>query len=116
MRASLKLIRSQAWRRAKLASLVARFRRGASAMGLPLQESFTPIQPIVLGDNARALAVSRALEDAGYLVTAIRPPTVPENQARLRITLSCEHGERDVDGLLAALAEALDARATPIPA
>jgi 8-amino-7-oxononanoate synthase len=116
MRASLRLIRSQPWRRAKLASLVARFRRGASALGLPLQESFTPIQPIVLGDNARALAVSEALEAAGYLVTAIRPPTVPEQQARLRITLSCEHGERDVDGLLAALAQALDARPAPIPA
>jgi 8-amino-7-oxononanoate synthase len=113
MRASLRLIRSQPWRRAKLASLVARFRRGASALGLPLQESFTPI---VLGDNARALAVSEALEAAGYLVTAIRPPTVPEQQARLRITLSCEHGERDVDGLLAALAQALDARPAPIPA
>ena len=116
MRASLKLIRSQPWRRAKLASLVARFRRGASALGLPLQESFTPIQPIVLGDNVRALNVSAALENAGYLVTAIRPPTVPDQQARLRITLSCEHNERDVDGLLAALAEALDARPAPIPA
>jgi 8-amino-7-oxononanoate synthase len=116
MRASLKLIRTQPWRRAKLASLVARFRRGASALGLPLQESFTPIQPLVLGDNALALSVSAALEQAGYLVTAIRPPTVPEQQARLRITLSCEHNERDVDGLLAALAEALGTRKSPLPA
>jgi hypothetical protein len=62
MRVSLRLMRAEPWRRAKLASLVARFRRGASAQGLPLQESFTAIQPIVLGDNARALAASRALE------------------------------------------------------
>mgnify|MGYP001463714009 CR=1 FL=1 len=116
MRASLRLIRTQPWRRAKLASLVARFRRGASALGLPLQESFTPIQPIVLGDNARALAASKALEAQGYLVSAIRPPTVPEGQARLRITLSVDHGERELDGLLAALAEAVKARPDPIPA
>jgi 8-amino-7-oxononanoate synthase len=116
MRASLRLIRSQPWRRAKLASLVARFRRGALALGLPLQESFTPIQPIVLGDNGHALAVSKALEEQGYLVTAIRPPTVPENQARLRITLGVDHGEREVDGLLAALAEAVKAGPDPIPA
>jgi 8-amino-7-oxononanoate synthase len=111
MRASLKLIRGEAWRRAKLASLIARFRRGASAHGLPLQESFTPIQPIVVGDNMRALALSAALEKAGYLVTAIRPPTVPDGQARLRVTLTVDHREADVDGLLAALAEA--AKATP---
>ena len=106
MRASLKLIRGEPWRRAKLASLVARFRRGAAALQLPLQESFTPIQPIVVGDNTRALALSAALEKAGYLVTAIRPPTVPDGQARLRVTLSVDHGEADVDGLLAAFAEA----------
>jgi 8-amino-7-oxononanoate synthase len=116
MRASLQLIRTQSWRRAKLASLVARFRRGASALGLPLQESFTPIQPIVLGENARALAVSKSLEAHGYLVTAIRPPTVPEHQARLRITFSVDHREQDVDGLLQALAEAVKARPDPIPA
>lgn len=116
MRASLKLIRGEPWRRAKLASLVARFRRGAAAIGLPLQESFTPIQPVVLGDNARALAAARSLEAQGFLVSAIRPPTVPEGQARLRITLSTDHGEADVDGLLAALAEAMQAAPAPIPA
>jgi 8-amino-7-oxononanoate synthase len=107
MRASLKLVRGEAWRRAKLASLVARFRRGAAVHGLPLQESFSPIQPIVVGDNARALQVSAALEQKGFLVTAIRPPTVPDGQARLRVTLTVDHGEADVDGLLAALADAV---------
>ena len=116
MRASLRLIRKESWRRAKLASVVMRFRRGASALGLPLQESFTPIQPIVLGDNASALAAARALEERGYLVTAIRPPTVPEGQARLRVTLSVDHGEADVDGLLAALSEAVKPAADPVPA
>ncbi|GGA81959.1 8-amino-7-oxononanoate synthase [Arenimonas soli] len=116
MRASLRLVRKESWRRAKLASLVMRFRRGASARGLPLQESFTAIQPIVLGENARALQAARALEERGYLVTAIRPPTVPEGQARLRVTLSVDHGEADVDGLLAALSEAVNPAPDPIPA
>ncbi|WP_295363334.1 8-amino-7-oxononanoate synthase [Arenimonas sp.] len=116
MRASLKLVRKEAWRRAKLMSLVMRFRRGAAARGLPVQESFTPIQPVVLGDNARALAASKALEAAGYLVAAIRPPTVPEGQARLRITLSTDHAEADVDGLLEALARAVNDTPQPLPA
>lgn len=116
MRASLKLVRKEAWRRAKLMSLVMRFRRGAAARGLPVQESFTPIQPVVLGDNARALAASKALEAAGYLVAAIRPPTVPEGQARLRITLSADHAEADVDGLLEALARAVNDTPQPLPA
>ena len=103
MRASLRLIRDESWRRAKLASLVARFRRGALQLGLPLLESYTPIQPVVLGDNARAVAASRMLEERGFLVGAIRPPTVPDGQARLRVTLSSEHSEQDVDALLAAL-------------
>ncbi len=116
MRASLKLVRKEAWRRAKLMSLVMRFRRGAAARGLPLQESFTPIQPLVLGDNASALAASKALEAAGFLVAAIRPPTVPEGQARLRITLSADHAEADIDGLLEALARAVNDSPAPIPA
>ena len=104
MRASLKLLRNESWRRAKLASLVARFRRGAVRAGLPIQESYTPIQPLVLGDNERALAASRGMEALGFLVGAIRPPTVPDGQARLRITLSSMHSEQDVDSLVAALA------------
>lgn len=104
MRASLRLIRTEPWRRAKLAALVSRFRRGAAKLGLALPGSFTAIQPLILGDNASALAASTALEARGYLVTAIRPPTVPEGQARLRITLSALHSEQEVDGLLDALA------------
>jgi 8-amino-7-oxononanoate synthase len=116
MRASLKLIRTESWRRAKLASLVARFRRSAASLALPLHESTTPIQPLILGSNARALAVSKSLEQQGYLVSAIRPPTVPEGQARLRITLSVDHAERDIDGLLAAIVEAVKASPDPITA
>jgi len=71
---------------------------------LPLMNSSTPIQPVVLGDADAALTASRALEAQGLLVTAIRPPTVPAGQARLRITLSAAHAEEHVDRLLDALA------------
>jgi 8-amino-7-oxononanoate synthase len=103
MRSSLRLMQSESWRRAKLTSLIARFRRGAWRMGLPVQESLTAIQPLILGDNQRATAVSKALEAQGFLVSAIRPPTVPQGQARLRITLTALHDEEDIDALLAAL-------------
>jgi len=103
MRTSLQLIRGEPWRRAKLASLVMRFRRTALGAGVPLLESYTPIQPVPLGNNARALAASAALQERGFLVGAIRPPTVPDGQARLRVTLSALHSERDVDALVAAL-------------
>ena len=104
MRAALRLVRAEPWRRAKLASLVMRFRRNALRAGLPLLESYTPIQPIRIGDNKRALAASAALQERGFLVGAIRPPTVPQGEARLRVTLSALHGEKDVDALVGALA------------
>ena len=104
MRASLRLIRTESWRRAKLASLVMRFRRTALRAGVPLLESYTPIQPVLLGDNASALTVSAALQAQGFLVGAIRPPTVPEGEARLRVTLNVMHSEKDIDALVAALA------------
>jgi len=113
-RASLRLVRAEPWRRDHLRALIGRFRRGASALGLPVTDSQTPIQPLVLGDSRRALLWSQALEAAGILVTAIRPPTVPQGTARLRLTLSAAHSETDVDRLLEALA-ALAQGAEPQP-
>ena len=106
MRASLRLIRGEPWRRAKLASLMMRFRRTALRAGLPLLESYTPIQPVLLGNNAHALAASAALQAQGFLVGAIRPPTVPEGQARLRVTLNVLHTEQQIDALVTALVHA----------
>ena len=103
-RASLRLIKTESWRREKLQSLVQLFRQGASELGLPLMESFTPIQPLVLGDAARAMQVSQQLREQGFLISAIRPPTVPEGTARLRITFSAEHEEHHVNRLLEGLA------------
>jgi 8-amino-7-oxononanoate synthase len=106
MRASLRLVRGEPWRRAKLASLVMRFRRNALRAGLNLVESYTPIQPVLVGDNQRALSISAALQDRGFLVGAIRPPSVPQGEARLRVTLSALHTEKDVDALVGALSVA----------
>ena len=69
--------------------------------------SQSPIQPIVLGEDAVALNVSKKMAERGFWITAIRPPTVPEGTARLRITLSAEHSEQDVEQLLNALAEVM---------
>ncbi len=102
-RTSLRLVQQQDWRRDRLAALVGRFRAGARQLGLPLMNSLTPIQPILAGSAERAVAWSEALEARGILVSAIRPPTVPEGSARLRITLSAAHQEMHVDRLLDAL-------------
>ena len=106
-RAALTLVREEPWRRDRLQGLIARFRAAAVREGLALGDSETPIQPVLLGDAARALAASLALQQAGYWVAAIRAPTVPAGTERLRITLSAAHDEAQVDGLVAALAGAL---------
>ena len=104
---SLQLLRDEHWRRSHLQQLIARFRQGAGELGLQLMESPTPIQPILVGSSARAMALSAALRGQGIMVTAIRPPTVPRNTARLRVTLSAAHSDSDVDQLLDALKFAL---------
>ncbi|MFD0739627.1 8-amino-7-oxononanoate synthase [Lysobacter koreensis] len=106
--AAVRLARSEHWRREKLDALVARFRERALHAGLELLPSDTPIQPVMCGDDARALAMAQRLEHDGYWVAPIRPPTVPDGRARLRVTLSALHGARDIDGLVDALARARD--------
>ncbi|HEX2667389.1 MAG TPA: 8-amino-7-oxononanoate synthase [Gammaproteobacteria bacterium] len=102
-RAALKLVETETWRRDHLNALIARFRGGASQLGLKLMESTTPIQPLVVGEPDRALELSTRLKEQGLLVAAIRPPTVPTGTARLRITLTATHTEAQVDRLLEAL-------------
>jgi len=101
--AALKRVVEDDWRRAHLQALVARFRAGATHLGLDLCDSPTPIQPLIVGESARAMRLSEALRGEGILVTAIRPPTVPEGTARLRITFSASHTQVQVDRLLGAL-------------
>jgi len=97
------LAQRENWRREKLAALIARFRAGARQLGLPLMPSSSAIQPLLLGDAQATLDAARALERQGLQVVAIRPPTVPQGQARLRITLSAAHEDDHVDRLLEAL-------------
>ena len=99
-RASLKILQQETWRREKLASLIVRFRSGAETLGLELMKSTTPIQPILLYDDELAIKVGDRLRENGFLVGAIRRPTVPINSARLRITLSVKHTEEEIDALL----------------
>ena len=100
---SLRIVRTEGWRREHLAELIKMFRTGASELGLELMESETAIQPIVVGESDRAMAMSRSLEQQGIFVGAIRPPTVPAGSARLRVTLSTSHTREQVARLLNAL-------------
>ena len=106
-RASLRLIQTENWRREHLNQLIAHFRAGAQALNLQLMNSFSPIQPIVIGDEARTLLISQKLAERGILIVAIRPPTVPVGSARLRVTFSADHTLAQVDELLLALAEVM---------
>ena len=118
LQSSLDLIEGPegAARRAHLADLIGRWRAGVQPLlkstqggqgGLHLPDSHTPIQPLIVGDNARTLALDAALQARGLRVPAIRPPTVPVGSARLRLTFSASHTHADLDRLLAALAESL---------
>jgi 8-amino-7-oxononanoate synthase len=102
-RASLQLVISENWRREKLKTLIQQFRNGAVQLGLNLMDSDTPIQPLLVGDSQRAVDLSQQLLELGFLVSAIRPPTVPQGKARLRVTFSANHQANDVNLLLAAL-------------
>ncbi len=101
---ALSLLREEPWRREHLAQLIVRFRVGAEQLGLPLMMSASAIQPLLVGDAARAVDLSKRLSEAGFLIGAIRPPTVPAGTSRLRITLSAAHSEEQVDQLLEQLA------------
>jgi len=100
---SLKLIEIEAWRREHLQTLIKLFKDGAAQLGFNIMPSNTPIQPLIIGDSDKALRISEALQQLGILISAIRPPTVPDGTARLRITFSANHTEKHIDQLLAAL-------------
>ena len=101
--ASLELVKNDQWRRDKLNQLIARFRAGAEQIGLRLINSNTAIQPVLMASDIELLETNKKLLEAGFMVGAIRPPTVPEGTGRLRVTLSASHSEQQVDALLDAL-------------
>ncbi len=100
---SLQLMEQEIWRRARLALLVNRLQQGLQSLPWRLLPSVTPIQPLLIGESQEAVRLSLALREQGIWVPAIRPPTVPQGMARLRITLSAAHTEADVDQLSATL-------------
>ncbi|HEY6528240.1 MAG TPA: 8-amino-7-oxononanoate synthase [Cellvibrionaceae bacterium] len=102
--AALQLVQNEPERRAQLQARIEQFTTGAQARNLVLCPSQTAIQPLILGDNSRALAWQQALAARGFWVGAIRPPTVPKGSARLRITLTSGHTPIQIEHLLDTLA------------
>jgi 8-amino-7-oxononanoate synthase len=103
LQASLRLLREEGWRRERLQQLIAQLRSGLRELPWTLLPSDTPIQPLQVGGNEAALALSEGLRARGIWVPAIRPPTVPQGTARLRISLSAAHSAQDVAQLIEAL-------------
>lgn len=102
---ALELLDKEAWRRHHLQQLISYFQTQAIQFGLEVLPSRTPIQPILIKDNMSTMQLAYSLRQRGFLVGAIRPPTVPEHSARLRITLSADHQPKHIDALLNTLHE-----------
>lgn len=103
---SIKILQQEPQRRERLQGVIKRFRLQASEIQLPLGASESPIQPLMVGSSENALRLSQFLLSENILVTAIRPPTVPKDTARLRITLSAAHSDEQIDQLVASLKQA----------
>lgn len=101
---ALRIVRDGS-RRSKLAQNIQHFKHAARELNIPIMPSSTAIQPILVGSNESASGLSNALYNHGYYVSAIRPPTVPKNTARLRVTLSSSHSCDQIDALLSCISE-----------
>jgi 8-amino-7-oxononanoate synthase len=106
-RESLRILQKEPERRELLKVRIRQFQQGTAERGILTGASDTAIQPVLLGDDARALQVGKELEDAGILIVPIRPPTVPEGTSRLRISLSATHSEEQVNRLMDTLQQVL---------
>lgn len=104
-RTSLRIVQEDDERRARLLTNIRYFQSGADELGFLINRHHTPIQPVIAGSVESAIELQKKLNTAGYLVSAIRPPTAPK--PCLRITLSSEHRAMDIDGLLSVLSGAL---------
>lgn len=102
-RTSLKILEKESWRREKLQSLIHQFRQGAAELGFELIESNTAIQPVIIGSSEKTLRLSEKLLEKNILISAIRPPTVAKNSARLRVTFSATHEPEHIEQLLQTL-------------
>ena len=102
---SLKLIEEDEWRREVLVRNIEQLKDGLQSSHWRLLPSSTPIQPLLVGESDKTVRISQALRERGILVPAIRPPTVPQGTARLRISLSAAHQRQDIMRLTQALHE-----------
>jgi 8-amino-7-oxononanoate synthase len=102
---SLVLIKREEWRRRKLIQLTEYLKKELQLLRWNLLPSDTPIQPVIIGGNSEVMQIRNALQERGILIPAIRPPTVPKNSARLRISLSAAHSTKDIERLATALKE-----------
>ena len=103
-RAALHRVIEDEWRREHLQALIRHFRQGARRRGLVLMPSDSPIQPMIIGDSQATLDLAAHLRQQGFLVVAMRPPTVREGTSRLRVTLTAAHKTTQLDALLDAIA------------
>jgi 8-amino-7-oxononanoate synthase len=101
--AAIEVMRTEPARQARVRALARRVREALKIASTPTD---SPIVPIILGDEQRAIDASKRLRDAGMLVIAVRPPTVPRGSSRLRVTLSSDHKDEEVDQLIDALRRA----------
>lgn len=106
---ALGLLKTESWRREKLQNNIAFFKQQAAQRQLALQDSPTAIQPLLIGSSVRVMQIDKQMRQRGFLVGAVRPPTVADNAARLRITLSAIHEEKDMAHLLDAIADCVRA-------
>lgn len=107
-RAALVRVTKDEWRREHLQDLISHFKQGAAERGLVLMASDSPIQPMIIGDSGKTMELAARLRQRGYLVVAIRPPTVRKGTSRLRITLTAAHQPGQLDALLDAIAESVN--------
>ncbi|HTP49286.1 MAG TPA: 8-amino-7-oxononanoate synthase [Anaeromyxobacteraceae bacterium] len=106
--AALDVLREEPGRRQRLRELSTRMKDGLEWLGFPMERVVAPIFPVVLGEEERSLAASRALRERGFFVRAIRPPTVPRGTSRLRVSLTAAHTAEQVDGFLSSLRDVLE--------
>jgi 8-amino-7-oxononanoate synthase len=102
---AIAVIQDEPQRAARVRKLAQQVRQAVQAMGFEVPNGDAPIVPVILGEESRALAASQRLGEAKILVPAVRPPTVPKGSSRLRITLSCDHTDSEVQHLLDILAD-----------
>jgi 8-amino-7-oxononanoate synthase len=104
-RCSLKIIQEETQHLKNLNDNISYFRNCCHETSLAVENSQTAIQPLLIGDDEKAILISQQLFEHGFLATAIRPPTVPEGTSRLRITLSARHTHEHIDQLINALSK-----------